>query len=527
MSTVARVRSGLNTAASRKTTSRKTTPKAQIVLRPRPAVVTNALLLRRQGRNYGRTTRRAERGMVVVSGTGAVTVHSNNSAKRQQQVTQYRARRLSLVTRASGVASIGPSSEREGEEQEGSMCWASLKAPATAMAAGEGLGSSSGSMMGATLERASPTIGRPKVEQVAKTEFGGGSGGNGKNIHNGGGGGDDEDDDDYEFNDDEGGDEPEPVFVKPEVIPEVYDRTAINAVLAEWYRCLADLPAGLRMAVEMSFVSTSQLVRFLSMECRPTIARAVSRKCPSPVARAFVGRLMADPQFIFKLSIEQALTVYGSLTYEAERRGKRFMSELDLVALNTLQMMMGTFATVWVLAPSRSFGTAYKFRWQSMLHGLPHQMFEKSTPLRNYTGLTRSMGLVAKGTQLACIGAALGAANSFTSSKLEDIRKAKNPDHQPIMPVPTASANASGMAAFMGLSSTVRYNALGGFERLVTTHVGKLHHMQIITALGRVANGALGDSTRLHWLGLPKRGSVVIDPNGPKVEDTFADHFTK
>merc|ERR1719164_159786 len=102
--------------------------------------------------------------------------------------------------------------------------------------------------MGATLERTSPTFGNPKQKQELKTETGGGSGGNGKNIHNGGGGGDDEDDDDYEFGDDEGGDEPEPIFVKP-----------------------ADLPAGLRMAVEMSFVSTSQLVRFLSMECRPTI----------------------------------------------------------------------------------------------------------------------------------------------------------------------------------------------------------------------------------------------------------------
>lgn len=446
---------------------------------------------------------------------------------RRNHVAQYRARRLSLITRASGVASIGPSSEQEGEEMEGGVCWASLKAPTTAMAAGEGLGSGSGSMMGATLERAAPTIGRPKVEQVAKTEFGGGSGGNGKNIHNGGGGGDDEDDDDFEFGDDEGGDEPEPVFVKPEIIPEVYDRSAINAVLAEWYRCLSDLPAGLRMAVEMSFVSTTQLVRFLSMECRPTIARAVSRKFPAPVSRAFVGRMMADPQFIFKLSLEQALTVYGSLTYEAEMRGKRFMSELDMVALNTLTMMMGTFATVWVLAPSRSFGTAYKFRWQSMLHGLPHQMFEKSTPLRNYTGLSRSMGMIAKGAQLAGIGAALGAVNSCASSKLEDLHKKSNPEFKPIMPIPSTSTNSSGMAAFMGLSSNFRYNALGGLERLVTTHVGKLHHMQIITALGRVANGALGDSTRLHWLGLPKRGSHVVDPNGPKVEDTFADHFSK
>ena len=36
-----------------------------------------------------------------------------------------------------------------------------------------------------------------------------------------------------------------------EALPENFDRAAIEAVLAEWFKTLADLPAGLRMAVEM------------------------------------------------------------------------------------------------------------------------------------------------------------------------------------------------------------------------------------------------------------------------------------
>ena len=36
-----------------------------------------------------------------------------------------------------------------------------------------------------------------------------------------------------------------------EALPEQFDRAAIEAVLAEWFKTLADLPAGLRMAVEM------------------------------------------------------------------------------------------------------------------------------------------------------------------------------------------------------------------------------------------------------------------------------------
>jgi len=455
----------------------------------------------------------------VAEQRGAICVRSVGDV-RKSSYGRFSRRPLRPIA-SSGAATVGPSSEQGGEQGDGGICWASMRVPVTAMAGSESLGSS-GSMMGATLERTSPTFGNQKQKQELKTETGGGSGGNGKNIHNGGGGGDDEDDDDYEFGDDEGGDEPEPIFVKPEALPEVYDRLAIDAVLAEWYRCLADLPAGLRMAVEMSFVSTSQLVRFLSMECRPTIARAVSRRCPTDVSRALVGRMMADPQFVFKLAVEEALTVYGSLTYEAERRGKRFFKELDMVALNTASLMMATFGTAWVLAPSRSFGAAYKFKWQSMLHGLPNQMFEKSTPLRNYTGVSRSLGMAVKGAQLACVGAAIGASNTLANSALVKMRRAKSPEYEPVMDVPSVRDNAGGMAAVMGLSGTIRYNALGGFERLVSSRVGKLGHIQIITALGRVANGALGDGTRLHWVGMPKRGSKIIDPDRPLVRDSFA-----
>jgi hypothetical protein len=36
-----------------------------------------------------------------------------------------------------------------------------------------------------------------------------------------------------------------------EALPEQFDRAAIECVLAEWFKTMADLPAGLRMAVEM------------------------------------------------------------------------------------------------------------------------------------------------------------------------------------------------------------------------------------------------------------------------------------
>lgn len=41
------------------------------------------------------------------------------------------------------------------------------------------------------------------------------------------------------------------VFSRRVVIPELFDRATIEAVLSEWFKTLYSLPSGLRMAVEM------------------------------------------------------------------------------------------------------------------------------------------------------------------------------------------------------------------------------------------------------------------------------------
>lgn len=77
-----------------------------------------------------------------------------------------------------------------------------------------------------------------KVQQVTiNTDDAGGGGDNGKSIYNGGGGeGDGGDDDDYSFGDGEdGGDGDGDGFFR-KVLPQLYDKISIGAVLSEWYR---------------------------------------------------------------------------------------------------------------------------------------------------------------------------------------------------------------------------------------------------------------------------------------------------
>lgn len=225
----------------------------------------------------------------------------------------------------------------------------------------------------------------------------------------------------------------------PVQVKELYDEVSINAVLQEWFRTVADLPAIIRQSVQLGLFSSAQLVRFLSMDVRPNITRSVTRVLP-PVVRSFlsllqslygkrclqrrrhcmlglrtpsnskvrirlallqaargvVGRLMADPAFMQKLVIEQAATAILSIWYEMQQRGDNFARELDFVALNTVSLMAATGAMVWLVAPSRSYGAVHKFPWQNMLHNLPNHVFDSSTPYRRFSIGSRVGSLFAK-----------------------------------------------------------------------------------------------------------------------------------
>ncbi len=109
-------------------------------------------------------------------------------------------------------------------------------------------------------------------------------------LHAGGGGGDDGGDDDDYFADGDGegdgqggGKGDGEGFLRTLAIPESYDKLSIAAVFAEWMRTVADLPLIIRRAVEMGLFSSAQLVRFFSLDMRPSVARAVSRGLPPTV----------------------------------------------------------------------------------------------------------------------------------------------------------------------------------------------------------------------------------------------------
>ncbi|GHP04085.1 hypothetical protein PPROV_000283900 [Pycnococcus provasolii] len=401
-------------------------------------------------------------------------------------------------TSASSAAPFDSSSSSR-ESQDGLE---NVAVPTTMMAGGKY--GSQGS--GATLEKQGLDLTQKIQSFELSADNSGGGGDIGKGIHNGGGGddGDDGDDDDYfDEGDDGDGDDG---FMRKNVIGELFDRASIDAVMKEWHKTLFELPAGLRMAVEMGLISTAQLLRWLRLEAKPNAVRTVARFAPETASRDFVGRLMADPAFLMRLGFEQALTLTAALSYEAGKRGNNFKKEMDLAAVNVTGLLAANAAVVWMLAPTRTFGAPNKFAWQSFLHSLPNHAFDRSGPLRQYTVASRLMGCGVKAAQLSAVGLAIGGGMSLATGALISARKSKDPSWEPSYQQPPLEAMALGMGAHLGLSANFRYQLIAGLDRYMAASLTGLTNAAIGTAVARSLNECIGEPIRLMLTGQPKRG---------------------
>lgn len=351
-----------------------------------------------------------------------------------------------------------------------------------------------------TLEKSKLDMAKPQTKSSPETALGGGGGDIGKKINNGGGDGGDDggDDDDYfgDFDDFDEGDEGG-WFRRRLVLQELFDRKFVDAVLNEWQKTMMDLPAGIRQAYEMGLVSSAQMVRFLAINARPTTARFVSRALPQGVSRAFIGRMIADPAFLYRLLLEQVATIGSSVWWEFKNRKERIKQEWDLALINVLTASACNAVVVWSLAPCRSYGNTFRFDLQNTIQKLPNNIFETSYPQRSFDLQKRIQSFFYKAAELCMVGVTTGAAQGALSKFL-----ASKKEGRLSVTMPTVSANALGYGAFLGIYANLRYQLLCGMDRALVNHFDVIGVALFFSAAFRVLNIHVGETSKLAWLGV-------------------------
>ncbi|KAK1256638.1 hypothetical protein QJS04_geneDACA024655 [Acorus gramineus] len=245
-----------------------------------------------------------------------------------------------------------------------------------------------------------------------------------------------------------------------------FDRAEIARVMNAAGRKRDALPQDLQQGLDRGMVSPEILQNFFDLEQYPLIAELIHR------FQGFRERLLADPKFLQRLAIEEAISITTTLIAQYERRKENFFEELDYVITDTVRGSVVDFFTVWLPAPTLSFLTYANdtpvFENLDILKGflgsIPDNAFQTNAVGRDWSLNQRIASVIIGGLKLAGVGfiSSIGAVAS--SNALYASRKFLNPTlavnkklkRSPIL------KTAVVYGSFLGISANLRYQVIAG-----------------------------------------------------------------
>ncbi|KAL2330496.1 hypothetical protein Fmac_018077 [Flemingia macrophylla] len=200
------------------------------------------------------------------------------------------------------------------------------------------------------------------------------------------------------------------------------------------------------------------------------------------------SRVAADPQFPFKVLMEELVGVSACVLGDMASRPNFGLNELDFVFSTLVVGAILNFTLMYLLAPTM---TSSASNLPALFASCPKShMFEPGA----YSLLERLGTLVYKGTIFSVVGFGAGLVGTTLSNGLIMMRKKMDPTFEtPNKPPPTI-LNALTWAGHMGISSNLRYQTLNGVEFMLERMVNPLVFKSSVLVL-RCVNNVLGGMT--------------------------------
>ncbi|XP_026448463.1 protein RETICULATA-RELATED 3, chloroplastic-like [Papaver somniferum] len=197
------------------------------------------------------------------------------------------------------------------------------------------------------------------------------------------------------------------------------------------------------------------------------------------------SRVAADPQFPFKVLMEEIVGVSACVLGDMASRPNFGLNELDFVFSTLVVGSILNFVLMYLLAPTMGSASS---SLPAIFASCPQShMFEPGM----FTLLDRFGTFVYKGAVFAAVGFAAGLVGTAISNGLILTRKKMDPNFEtPNKPPPTL-LNAMTWATHMGLSSNFRYQTLNGIEFLLAKGLPPVVFKGSVVVL-RCMNNVLG-----------------------------------
>ncbi|KAF5476431.1 hypothetical protein F2P56_008146 [Juglans regia] len=197
------------------------------------------------------------------------------------------------------------------------------------------------------------------------------------------------------------------------------------------------------------------------------------------------SRVAADPQFPFKVLMEELVGVSACVLGDMASRPNFGLNELDFVFSTLVVGSILNFTLMYLLAPTLSASSP---NLPSIFASCPtSHMFEPGA----YTVFNRFGTFVYKGVVFAAVGFAAGLVGTVLSNGLISLRKKMDPNFETPNKAPPTLLNSLTWAAHMGISSNFRYQTLNGIEFVLAKGLPPLAFKSSVVVL-RCLNNVLG-----------------------------------
>ncbi|CAM8972861.1 unnamed protein product [Rhodiola kirilowii] len=308
-----------------------------------------------------------------------------------------------------------------------------------------------------------------------------------------------------------------------------FDRAEIARVMNAAGRRREALPQDLQEGLDLGLVSPEVLQNFFDLEQYPLLAELAKR------FQGFRERLLADPKFLNRLAIEEAISISTTLLAQYQKRKENFFEELDYVITDSVRGIIVDFFTVWLPAPTLSF-LSYANEsdaadgldaLKGFLGSIPDNAFQKNLAGNDWNLNHRLASVLVGGLKLSGVGfiSSIGAVAS--SNLLYAARRFLNPtaiSEQQTKRSPILKT-AVVYASFLGISANLRYQIIAGVveHRLSDQFASQPLLVNLISFVARTINSYWGtqqwiDLARLTKLqarksDLPEEKTVTEDPS--------------
>ncbi|XP_010553176.1 PREDICTED: protein RETICULATA-RELATED 3, chloroplastic [Tarenaya hassleriana] len=199
------------------------------------------------------------------------------------------------------------------------------------------------------------------------------------------------------------------------------------------------------------------------------------------------SRVPADPQFPFKVLMEELVGVSACVLGDMASRPNFGLNELDFVFSTLVVGSIMNFTLMYLLAPTASVSAASQALPGIFASCPTSHMFEPG----NFSLVNRFGTLVYKGVVFAAVGMAAGLVGTALSNGLIMMRKKMDPNFETPNKAPPPLLNAMTWAVHMGASSNLRYQTLNGVEFVLAKGLPPVVFKTSVVVL-RCLNNVLG-----------------------------------